>query len=351
MTDKTEEKALAAVEPIPAIVPIDAKTGSFVPGNLDGLYRLSSCMAKSGLMPKGITSPEQVFVCVQMGLEVGLSPMQAVQNIAPINGRPSIWGDAQLALVRSSGLLDDFEEFYEGTYPNEDFKAVCVAKRKGQKKPIRDEFTLGDAKAAGLLAKGGVWKSYPKRMLKMRPRSWVLRDGFGDVLKGVPQAEEAMDYDMDLQLDKKNGSYHPVEIDTSEFDALLADTKDFDKESFDKFLELTAGGNEISVPKLKLEAVKNFEEFWAGYENWLKINAPTKKAEPSEDVQDGPEPEGLPSIAEMRKELSAAMEAEDIALVDAMHETGDSNVPVKKEKVEVLYSAYLKNKQNEKEAA
>ena len=60
-------------------------TGGLVPQSFEQLWRLSVVMAQSNMMPKGMEKPEAVFVAVQMGLEVGLSPMQAVQNIAVIN--------------------------------------------------------------------------------------------------------------------------------------------------------------------------------------------------------------------------------------------------------------------------
>ena len=118
----------------PKIATATATGGGLVPTDFDSMYRMSQIMASSGLMPMGIDTPEAVFVAVQMGLEVGLSPMAAVQNIAVINGRPAIWGDSSLALVRSSGQLDYFNESFEGTYPNDDFKAVCTAARKGEDK-------------------------------------------------------------------------------------------------------------------------------------------------------------------------------------------------------------------------
>ena len=52
---------------------------------------------------------------------------------------------------------------------------------------------LDDAKRAGLLGKKGPWTEYPQRMLQMRARSWALRDGFADVLKGLSVREEAQD--------------------------------------------------------------------------------------------------------------------------------------------------------------
>lgn len=191
--------------------------GGLVPTDLEGLWRLATIMAKSGFMPKGIETQEAVFVAVQMGLEVGLSPMQAVQNIAVINGRPAIWGDAQLGLVEGSGVLEVFKEQFEGDFPRDDFKAICIARRRGRSELITNEFSIADARRAGLWDKSGPWKQYPKRMLKMRARSFTLRDGFADVLKGLKSIEEVRDYplsgaDLEMELgdDGKYVAAEPV---------------------------------------------------------------------------------------------------------------------------------------------
>lgn len=199
----------------PAVYVGVSPQGGLVPTDLEGLWRLASIMARSGFMPKGIEAPEAVFVAVQMGLEVGLSPMQAVQNIAVINGRPAIWGDAQLGLVEGSGVLEIFQETYEGEFPRDDFKAICVARRKGKAQLITNEFSIADARRAGLWGKSGPWTQYPKRMLKMRARSFTLRDGFADVLKGLKSIEEVRDYPLsgsDLEMEMNDeGKYVPSE--------------------------------------------------------------------------------------------------------------------------------------------
>ncbi|MCK5445421.1 MAG: recombinase RecT, partial [Rhodospirillaceae bacterium] len=124
--------------------------------------------------------------------EVGFPPMQALQSIAVINNRPTIWGDGALALVRASGLLLDFEEGFEGE--GEDMKAFCRCVRKDQKTPIVRTFSVKQAKAARLWSKKGPWTDYKARMMAMRARAFALRDGFADVLKGLAVREEVQDY-------------------------------------------------------------------------------------------------------------------------------------------------------------
>lgn len=158
---------------------------------MEDLFRFSKAVVASGFAPRGMEKVESIFVAVQLGLELGITPMAALQNIAVINGRPGIYGDAALALVRSSGLLEDYSEEIIGK--GEQAKAVVSSKRKGTSKAITTEFSVEDARRAELWGKSGPWKQYPERMLKWRARGFNLRDNFGDVLKGLKTTEELSD--------------------------------------------------------------------------------------------------------------------------------------------------------------
>ncbi len=165
----------------------------FAPVTLDEAMRFSDMLAKSQMVPKAYQGkPEDVLVAIQWGRELGLAPLQALQNIACINGKPSVYGDAAMALVQASAVCDDIEEYFENEgSPNP--VAVCVAKRKGRS-PVTVKFSVEDAKRAGLWGKQGPWSAYPKRMMQMRARGFALRDAFPDVLKGLITVEEAQDF-------------------------------------------------------------------------------------------------------------------------------------------------------------
>lgn len=165
----------------------------FAPTTMTEAIQFSEMLSGSSMVPKAYQGkPQDVLVCVQWGYEMGLAPMQALQNIAVINGKPSVYGDAMMALVQASPVCEDIEEYIENEGTTNPI-AVCVAKRKGRK-PVVAKFSVEDAKRAGLWGKGGPWTAYPKRMLQMRARGFALRDAFPDVLKGMITAEEAQDY-------------------------------------------------------------------------------------------------------------------------------------------------------------
>lgn len=161
---------------------------SLAPRTFDDAIKFSEMLAKSDFVPKAFQGkPGDILAAIQMGYEVGLAPMAALQNIAVINGRPSMWGDALLAIVQASGLLETIDESDDGK------TATCRVKRKGDPTPRVSTFSMDDASRAALAGKQGPWQQYPKRMRQMRARSFALRDKFADVLKGLIAREEAID--------------------------------------------------------------------------------------------------------------------------------------------------------------
>lgn len=171
-------------EPLMAGAPIRA----IIPQSMEDAFRIATAVVASGMAPADMKTPEKCLIAIMQGLEVGMTPLQSIQRIAVINGRPTIWGDAAIGLVRASGLCEYIKEWLEGD--GDKMVAHCEAKRKGEKEPIKGSFSVADAKKAKLWGKAGTWQQYDKRMLQMRARGFTLRDGFADVLGGMYLREE-----------------------------------------------------------------------------------------------------------------------------------------------------------------
>ncbi len=179
----------------------EVRVGSngFEATNLGGIWRLAQLYWKAQLYPYGIKNIEDLVICMGHGAEIGLSPLQSVQSIAVINGKPELYGDAMLGLCRASALFDQeaFTERIEGT--GDDRRAVCTVRRLPNGQIHTQSFSVKQAKTAKLWGKTGKnghptpWVTYEERMLQMRARSWALRDTFPDILKGLGMVEEDHD--------------------------------------------------------------------------------------------------------------------------------------------------------------
>ena len=170
-------------------------------------------VSKTEFAPKDFRGkPEACLMAIQHGSEIGLSKMQSLQSIAVVNGRPTIYGDAALAVCLASPVCEWITEDLTGD--GDKMVATCSAQRRGYPAPIISTFSVADAKAAGLWAKGGPWSQYPKRMLAMRARGFALRNAFADVLRGLVTAEEAGDYQHidTVAIDRTNVKAKVVEV-------------------------------------------------------------------------------------------------------------------------------------------
>lgn len=189
---------------------INRSSTGLVPTNLDDAFRLSEAFHQAQLAPRDLNSPQAIMIAMMQGMELGMSPVQAVQSVAVINNRPVIWGDALIAVVRAHPDCLYVKEWIDGE--GDDRVAWCETQRKGEDEPVKRSFSVEDAKRSGKWTtepkvtrksrNGGTyqadndspWYRYPQRMLQMRARAWCLRDVYADAMKGIQVREEVEDY-------------------------------------------------------------------------------------------------------------------------------------------------------------
>lgn len=153
--------------------------------------RIALTLANSNLVPDAYRGrANDCFVAINMGRAIGMDEFQAIQSIAVIDGKPSLYGDALIGLVRGSDKCSYIKEWLS----DDQKTAYCETLRKGEPEPVTRSYSMQDAMLAGIDSKFN-WKKHPKRMLQMRARSLCLRDVYADVLKGLASAEEMHDHE------------------------------------------------------------------------------------------------------------------------------------------------------------
>ncbi|TBB44182.1 hypothetical protein ELH49_09100 [Rhizobium ruizarguesonis] len=218
---------------------------AIVPQTFEETFRMARTVVASGLAPAaligkltGDDAASAVAVAIMSGAELGLKPMVSLRSFTVINGKPALYGDGLINVVRMSGKVaylrtgfakDDMKLLRDaGVLPSEEseeaqpgitakaFAALsedertfgyCAAKRSdtGEEKTV--VFSISDAKHARLwddratvrkqVWENGnkVWKDgqpndapwyrFQKRMLAWRSAGYCLRELFGDVLGGI----------------------------------------------------------------------------------------------------------------------------------------------------------------------
>ena len=181
----------------------------------------------------------------------------AVQNIAVVNGKPSVYGDALTAIAQGHHETESYEDGYL-----EDGTAYCKITRKGR--TIYREFSVEMAKRAGLWGRN-TWAQYPERMLLWRARGWAIRDAFADVLMGLWSVEEAVDgpvsvEDKDVTPDESEAEIPKNKKAKSKADKIKSKVKQPEKN--------TANGEEEDDIRLTPpEPIDNEEVYFPGEED------------------------------------------------------------------------------------
>lgn len=159
--------------------------------NFEIALKCAGMLCKARCIPQQFwDNPSDALVVIQFGSELGLSPMVSLQNIMIVNNRPSVYGEALLAICMSAvGFIDCIETYDESTQT-----AWCTMKRKGRADVTR-KFSKSMAETAGLWGKRGqngasAWVTHPERMMLHRARGFAAKDMFPDKLKGISIAEE-----------------------------------------------------------------------------------------------------------------------------------------------------------------
>lgn len=173
---------------MPAIKRRDHRSMAIMPQSYSELQNYASDVLKSGMLPPHFKNGTQVAIAMAYGLEIGLTPMIAIQYICVINNRPLVWGDGLMAITMASGLVEDISETWDEVTKT----ARCTVKRIGQASPAIHEFSMDSARRAQL-DKKDTYVKYPQRMCQWRARTYAIRDKFPDVMAGLTSVDEYID--------------------------------------------------------------------------------------------------------------------------------------------------------------
>lgn len=205
MSTEPDNKAIAI--PKPALRG-GGNVMAIVPQTFEDTMRISRAVVMAGLAPAALVGTKTgddaasaVAIAIMSGAELGLQPMVSLRSFTVINGKPALYGDGLINVVRQSGRV----AYLRTGCDTRDGKLVgwCEAKRNDTDEDKRVEFSQDDAIRAGLWtdtakikkfkangesyekANDSPWYRYPQRMLAWRAAGYCLRELFGDVLGGI----------------------------------------------------------------------------------------------------------------------------------------------------------------------
>lgn len=152
---------------------------------MEPALQLAGIVAHTDFVPGALRGNEPaIAACIMYGLEIGIGPMQALQSIHIIDGRPQPSSELMRALVQSAG-----HELW--TVESTRVKATVRGRRRNSAIVAEATFTMEDAKDAGIAFKSN-WKKYPRAMLRARAYGDLCRDHFAAETRGLTTDEPSL---------------------------------------------------------------------------------------------------------------------------------------------------------------
>lgn len=174
---------------------------------------LANVLMKSGYF-KDLRDQAQAVTKILFGRDLNFSPTVSLQSINIIDGKPSLSATLLGALIKRSGKYN----FKVREFTNVKCVIEFFERDNGAWDSLgTSEFTIDDAKTAGLLGKTS-WKNYPKAMLYARALSQGQRAHCPDVSVGplyVPE-ELGADVNEEGEVTQLPRSARPVAVTTED---------------------------------------------------------------------------------------------------------------------------------------
>lgn len=180
-------------------LPTTGSAGLPMPASLDEVYKLGNLLHASGMFPD-IKSQAAVAVRIMVGMEMGLSPLAAMDAIyISKGGKLGVHAKALAMQIKRSGVYDYDVLEHDDT--------ICTLQFTKHGKPIGKPltWTMERAKTAEILSgpTGHMWKKYPRNMLFAA----CIRDGARfycmDIFAGAPQVVDDPDHVVDVELGER----------------------------------------------------------------------------------------------------------------------------------------------------
>lgn len=123
---------------------------------------------------------------VLYGAGLGLDPLQSLSSIHVVKGKPGLYAETMVALLKGAGHEIGVEDEC-------DVRVRVWGRRKGSEVIERAEFTIDRARKAGYVAQNKKYDTDPRSMLYARAVSILCRRLAPEVLKGITSIEETTD--------------------------------------------------------------------------------------------------------------------------------------------------------------
>ena len=195
-TQLAEKKEQTAVQQTNKVT--DYSLGIFVTSdNFIMAMQMAKALSESTIVPQTYQkNPSNCLIAIEQAQRMNISPLMVMQNLYPIQGKPS-WSSKFLIASINASRKFDMELQYDETKDKDGKPYSCVAWTMKNGRRIEGmEVNMQMAKDEGWLGKNGSkWKTMPQLMLRYRAASFFSSLNCPELTMGIYTKEEIEDND------------------------------------------------------------------------------------------------------------------------------------------------------------
>lgn len=196
MNQQTSLSALQQSAILPQRDQAPVRAGFFDAQSFELMQRVAKGFASSTLVPKEYQgNVANCMIAINMAQRIGADPMQVMQSLVIVHGRPTWSAQFLIATANACGRFSAlrYEFFGDKDQDNWGCRAYAVEKETGEKL-VGADITIAIAKSEGWYGKNGSkWKTMPQQMLMYRAGSWWVRAYAPEISMGLQTADEVRD--------------------------------------------------------------------------------------------------------------------------------------------------------------
>lgn len=263
--------------------PISTEASLFLDvARFEHAQRVAKMLATSTMIPEHFrNNVGNCVIALNLAERFMADPFMVMQNVYVVHGRPGLEGKLVIALINQCGKFTPLKFNMAKDNKGNIVSCTAIATHKETKEQLEQAVTWEMVTKEGWDKKSGSkWLTMPDLMFKYRSATFFARVYCPEVILGMMTTDELFDF-IDMKK-TANGTYKTTKpeskaglSDPSDFNAKIKSKIVPDDGSLDKFLELTANAQAITVDKLKAIAAEDFESFWGAYETWRNKSYPT----------------------------------------------------------------------------
>lgn len=166
--------------------------------SFDLMQRVAKLFASSSLVPQQYQGNiANCVIALNMAQRIGAEPMQVMQNLYVVHGRPGWSAKFLIATFNQCGRFSAIKYEWVGKEGTDSWgcRAYAVERESGEK-IVGPLITIKLAKDEGWYNKSGSkWKTIPQLMLMYRAGAWLINTAAPELSMGLSSREELEDID------------------------------------------------------------------------------------------------------------------------------------------------------------